>query len=128
MVRLSREFTRKAPHRLRRPLAHEEGGEPPCGLRIHGAGGTHAPDHEVHRRGHKPVTKGAVGPPHALGKDEEKLCLVAGADPVWEDVALQPLDVAEADASRLLHFVGEGLKAELIICWRLPGCCWMPVL
>ena len=104
LVRLGREFPGEAAHRPSCPLAHQERGEPHCGLHIHGAGQARKPDHNIPDHGHKPVTKGAVGAAHGQREGEEKLRFFAGADPVRKDVALEPLDVAEADAPRRISF------------------------
>src|SRR4051794_13397143 len=113
MVRLSRKLPGEATHRLRRPLTRKEGREPRCDLRIHGAGGAQTPDHEIHHHGHEPVREGAIGPAYGLLEGEDELGLRARADPVWQDVALQPLHVTEADAPRLLDVAGEGLKRRV---------------
>src|SRR5829696_7012114 len=113
MLHFTPQFLGEATHGSRAHMARCERSEPSRRVRVDNAGWARAPDHEIHHHGHKPVGKGTVGPAHGLREGEEKLRFVAGADPIRKDVALEPLDVAEADAPRRLHFVSEGLKRRV---------------
>jgi hypothetical protein len=101
MLHFTPQFLGEATRGPRARMARCERREPSRRVRVDNAGRARAPDHEIHHHGRKPVGKGTIGPAHSPLKGEEKLRLVAAADPVWKDVALQLLDVAAADPALL---------------------------
>src|SRR3954452_5113494 len=113
MLHFTRQFLGEATHGPRARRARCERSEPSRRVCVDNAGRARAPDHEIHHHGHKPVGKGTIGPAHSLLDGEEKLRLVAAADSVRKDVALQPLDVAAADPAYFPNFVGEDLKRRV---------------